>query len=74
MDSMELQSLTKIVYYTKIAKMGNKKMVIIPKTYWDEIKDLEDEKQVKITVNMQEKNKNEMSNTTDNNEDVKNSK
>jgi antitoxin component of MazEF toxin-antitoxin module len=50
MDSMELQILTKIVYYTKIAKMGNKKMVIIPKTYWDEIKDLEDEKQVKITI------------------------
>jgi hypothetical protein len=50
MDSMELLSLTKIIYYAKIAKMGNKKMVIIPKTYWDEIKDLEDEKQIKITI------------------------
>jgi hypothetical protein len=50
MDSMELQSLTKIVYYAKIAKMGSKKMVIIPKIFWDEIKDLEDEKQIKITI------------------------
>lgn len=47
---MELQSLTKIVYYAKIAKMGSKKMVIIPKVFWDDIKDLEDEKQIKITI------------------------
>lgn len=50
MNSMELQSLTKIVYYAKIAKMGSKKMVIIPKIYWDDIKDLEEEKQIKITI------------------------
>lgn len=50
LDTMELQILTKVVYYAKISKMGDKKMVIIPKTYWDDIKDLEDEKQIKITL------------------------
>jgi hypothetical protein len=30
--------------------LGNKKMVIIPEAYWDEIKDLEDKKQIKITI------------------------
>ena len=40
----------KIVYYAKISKMGSKKMVIIPKTFWDDIKDLEEEKQIKITL------------------------
>ena len=47
---MALQDLTKIIYYAKISKMGTKKMVIIPKVYWDDIKDLEDEKQIKITI------------------------
>ena len=52
---MELQTLTttktkKLVYYAKISKMGNKKMVIIPKVYWDDIKELEEEKQIKITL------------------------
>ena len=57
---MELQSLLtranktnknkKIIYYAKISKMGDKKMVIIPKVYWDDIKDLEEEKQIKITL------------------------
>ena len=48
---MELQILTKkLVYYAKISKMGTKKMVIIPKTFWDDIKDLEDAKQIKITL------------------------
>jgi len=50
MDTMELQILTKVVYYAKISKMGDKKMVIIPKVYWDDIKNLEDEKQIKITL------------------------
>ena len=39
---MELQLLAnkkKLVYYAKISKMGSKKMVIIPKAYWDDIKD-----------------------------------
>ena len=40
----------KIVYYAKISKMGEKKMVIIPKTFWDDIKELEEEKQIKITL------------------------
>jgi hypothetical protein len=40
----------KIVYYAKISKMGSKKMVIIPKVYWDDIKELEEEKQIKITL------------------------
>ena len=40
----------KLVYYAKISKMGSKKMVIIPKIYWDDIKDLEEEKQIKITL------------------------
>jgi hypothetical protein len=40
----------KIVYYAKISKMGSKKMVIIPKTFWDDIKELEEEKQIKITL------------------------
>ena len=39
-----------VVYYAKISKMGSKKMVIIPKVYWDDIKDLEEEKQIKITL------------------------
>jgi hypothetical protein len=30
--------------------MGNKKMVIIPKIYWVDIKELEEEKQIKITL------------------------
>ncbi len=54
---MELQLLAnnnqnkkKIVYYVKISKMGEKKMVIIPKVYWDDIKELEEEKQIKITL------------------------
>jgi antitoxin component of MazEF toxin-antitoxin module len=50
---MELQLLAnkkKLVYYAKISKMGSKKMVIIPKAYWDDIKDLEEEKQIKITL------------------------
>jgi hypothetical protein len=53
---MELQSMVttskknKVIYYAKISKMGDKKMVIIPKVYWDDIKDLEDEKQIKITL------------------------
>ena len=57
---MELQSLLtranttnknkKIIYYAKISKMGTKKMVIIPKVYWDDIKELEEEKQIKITL------------------------
>jgi hypothetical protein len=52
---MELQNqlLTnkkKIVYYAKISKMGSKKMVIIPKVYWEDIKELEEEKQIKITL------------------------
>jgi hypothetical protein len=51
MDTMELQHiLKKLVYYAKISKMGDKKMVIIPKTFWDDIEDLEDEKQLKITI------------------------
>jgi hypothetical protein len=57
MDTMELQILTKVVYYAKISKMGDKKMVIIPKVYWDDIKDLEDEKQIKITLEDIEHNK-----------------
>ncbi|MGE0243712.1 MAG: hypothetical protein AB7P56_07265 [Nitrososphaeraceae archaeon] len=57
MDTMDLQILTKVVYYAKISKMGDKKMVIIPKVYWDEIKDLEDEKQIKITLEDIEHNK-----------------
>jgi hypothetical protein len=40
----------KIVYYAKISKMGSKKMVIIPKVYWNDIKELEEEKQIKITL------------------------
>lgn len=54
---MELQTLTRakskkivVVYYAKISKMGSKKMVIIPKTFWEDIKDLEEEKQIKITL------------------------
>ena len=48
---MELQTLAKkIVYYAKISKMGTKKMVIIPKVYWDDIEELEEEKQIKITL------------------------
>jgi hypothetical protein len=48
---MELQLLSKkIVYYAKISKMGTKKMVIIPKAFWDDIKELEDAKQIKITL------------------------
>ena len=53
---MELQLLAnkkkekKLVYYAKISKMGTKKMVIIPKAFWDDIKDLEEEKQIKITL------------------------
>ena len=39
-----------VVYYAKISKMGSKKMVIIPKVYWDDIEDLEEEKQIKITL------------------------
>ena len=39
-----------VVYYAKISKMGSKKMVIIQKVYWDDIKDLEEEKQIKITL------------------------
>jgi hypothetical protein len=57
MDTMELQILTKVVYYAKISKMGDKKMVIIPKVYWDDIKNLEDEKQIKITLEDIEHNK-----------------
>jgi hypothetical protein len=30
--------------------MGSKKMDIIPKVYWDDIKDLEEQKQIKITL------------------------
>jgi hypothetical protein len=44
------RSKKKIVYYAKISKMGSKKMVIIPKIYWDDIKELEEEKQIKITL------------------------
>jgi hypothetical protein len=40
----------KIVYYAKISRMGEKKMVIIPKVYWNDIKELEEEKQIKITL------------------------
>lgn len=40
----------KIIYYAKISKMGHKKMVIIPKVYWEDIKELEEEKQIKITL------------------------
>jgi hypothetical protein len=52
---MVLQSILtnkkkKIVYYAKISKMGSKKMVIIPKTFWDDIKELDEEKQIKITL------------------------
>ena len=51
---MELQLLAnkkkKLVYYAKISKMGSKKMIIIPKAFWDDIKDLEEEKQIKITL------------------------
>ncbi len=57
MYTMELQILTKVVYYAKISKMGDKKMVIIPKVYWDDIKVLEDEKQIKITLEDIEHNK-----------------
>lgn len=32
-------------------------MVIIPKVYWDDIKNLEDEKQIKITLEDIEHNK-----------------
>ncbi|MGE3859149.1 MAG: hypothetical protein AB7F53_04105 [Nitrososphaeraceae archaeon] len=42
--------MTKIVYYAKISKMGDKKMVIIPKPYWNKIKNLEKDLQVKITI------------------------
>ena len=40
----------KLVYYAQISKMGSKKMVIIPKVYWDDIKELEEEKQIRITL------------------------
>ena len=40
----------KIIYYAKISKIGHKKMVIIPKAFWDDIKELEEEKQIKITL------------------------
>ena len=54
MELLKQQTLTrskkKIVYYAKISKMGSKKMVIIPKIYWDDIKELEEEKQIKITL------------------------
>ena len=50
MNSMKLQTMTKIVFYTKISKMGRNKMVIIPKMFWDNIKDLEGEKQIKVTL------------------------
>ena len=50
MNSMELQSMTKTVFYTKISKMGRNKMIIIPKVFWDTIKDLEGEKQIKVTL------------------------
>ena len=39
-----------VVYYAKISKMGSKKMVIIPKTFWEEIRELEEEKQIKTTL------------------------
>jgi hypothetical protein len=34
----------------KYLKWDSKKMVIIPKVYWDDIKELEEAKQIKITL------------------------
>ena len=47
---MKLQAMTKTVFYTKISKMGRNKMIIIPKVFWENIKDLEGEKQIKVTL------------------------
>jgi hypothetical protein len=46
----KFQIKCKVTFLTKISKMGRNKMVIIPKSYWDKIKDLEKDLQVKITI------------------------
>lgn len=47
--TMTANLVTRVKFVTKIAKMGNRKIIIIPKDYLDELEKLKP-KQVKITI------------------------